>query len=330
MQTYPTRKTLMQYITTLNNEDLLSTRATCKSFYKLTSEELDRRIKPVFIENIKEFDVDNVSMFPNWRPKIAFIFDFNNPRSKDFMSSRYTSFQINLYDDRPGIVNKFRFHSLSQICNGSINVLYFNVEGMFHTIGLWERRMREAKLIVAFRGEDFADMEEDIYSELSFFSQENLMSQSDIERDINFIIARYIENHSVPICYALHSENMCFTRKKGVFVMFSGSGVEASTFLVKTTNEEELKEKLLEWKFELDFLESHHIISFHFTIDSMEPTNSEEIFSEIFSIQPVILRLSEHDLDETGLIYYNRTTEVKKNPGPVYAIVGYKKFAVQQ
>uniref|UniRef100_A0A8R1Y115 Uncharacterized protein n=1 Tax=Onchocerca volvulus TaxID=6282 RepID=A0A8R1Y115_ONCVO len=57
----------------------------------------------------------------------------------------------------------------------------------------------------------------------------------------------------------------------------------------------------------------------------MEPTNSEEIFREIFGIQPAILRLFASDLAETGLIYCN-STKVKRNPGPVYAIVGYKKF----
>ncbi|VDM98666.1 unnamed protein product [Onchocerca ochengi] len=108
--------------------------------------------------------------------------------------------------------------------------------------------------------------------------------------------------------------------------MFSGSNVEASTFLVETTKEEELKEKLLEWRSKLDFLESHHIISFHFTKELMEPTNSEEIFRETFGIQPATLRLSQPWLTETGLIYWDSTTDSVRNRGPVFAIIGYKEI----
>uniref|UniRef100_A0A8R1TM57 Uncharacterized protein n=1 Tax=Onchocerca volvulus TaxID=6282 RepID=A0A8R1TM57_ONCVO len=115
-------------------------------------------------------------------------------------------------------------------------------------------------------------------------------------------------------------------KSNGLFVMFSGSNVETSTFLVESTDEEKLREKFSKWKSELDFLKSHHIIPFHFTKESMEPTNSENIFREIFGIQPVTLRLSASELAETGLIYCNSMMMARKNPGSVYAIVGYKKF----
>uniref|UniRef100_A0A8R1Y8U7 Uncharacterized protein n=2 Tax=Onchocerca TaxID=6281 RepID=A0A8R1Y8U7_ONCVO len=161
---------------------------------------------------------------------------------------------------------------------------------------------REAKLIIAF-GEN-----------------------SDIESDINSYIAPSIESRSVSIFYALHNDEEWIEWMHRLFVIFSGSNIEKSMFLVETTDEEELREKLLIWKSELDFLESHHIIPFHFTKESMEPTNSEEIFREIFGIQPAILRLSASELAETGVIYYDSTSKARRNPGPVYAIVGYKKF----
>uniref|UniRef100_A0A8R1U0P6 Uncharacterized protein n=1 Tax=Onchocerca volvulus TaxID=6282 RepID=A0A8R1U0P6_ONCVO len=133
-----------------------------------------------------------------------------------------------------------------------------------------------------------------------------------------------MENRSVPICYVLHVDEIQLAWSHRLFVMFSGSNVEASTFLVETIAEEKLRKKLLKWKSELDFLESHYITAFYFTKESKESTNSEKIFSETFDIQPITLRLAASELIEIGLIYYNST--MKRNPGSVYAIVGYKKF----
>uniref|UniRef100_A0A8R1XS29 Uncharacterized protein n=1 Tax=Onchocerca volvulus TaxID=6282 RepID=A0A8R1XS29_ONCVO len=74
MQSYPTRKTLMQYIATLSNKDLLSTRAlvfalnsTCKLFYKLPSEKLNQRIKPLFMRSTRKSGSTYVSMVPKDR-----------------------------------------------------------------------------------------------------------------------------------------------------------------------------------------------------------------------------------------------------------------------
>ncbi|OZC06367.1 hypothetical protein X798_06643 [Onchocerca flexuosa] len=135
-----------------------------------------------------------------------------------------------------------------------------------------------------------------------------------------------MENISVPICYVLHIDEIQFPWSDRLFIMFSGSNIKASTFLIGTTDEEKLRKKFLKWKSELDFLESHHITVFHFTKESMKSTTSEKIFSETFGIQPITLRLPASELIETGLIYFNSTTKTKRNPGSVYAIIGNKKF----
>uniref|UniRef100_A0A8R1TM53 Uncharacterized protein n=1 Tax=Onchocerca volvulus TaxID=6282 RepID=A0A8R1TM53_ONCVO len=154
----------------------------------------------------------------------------------------------------------------------------------------------------------------------------SVFSPFGIEFDINANIALHLsENQSVPICYAFHINDI-YEWGASLFLVFGGSNVEASTFLVETTNEEKLREKLLKWKSELDFLESHHIIPFHFTKESAEPTNSENIFREVFGIHPLTLRLAASELAETGLIHCNSTTNTTRNPSSVYAIVGYKKF----
>uniref|UniRef100_A0A8R1U2J7 Uncharacterized protein n=1 Tax=Onchocerca volvulus TaxID=6282 RepID=A0A8R1U2J7_ONCVO len=64
-----------------------------------------------------------------------------------------------------------------------------------------------------------------------------------------------------------------------LFLVFGGSNVEASTFLVETTNEEKLREKLLKWK-------------------------------------PATLRLSASELAETGLIHCNSTSKLRGIQAP--------------
>ncbi|VDO76777.1 unnamed protein product [Onchocerca flexuosa] len=56
---------------------------------------------------------------------------------------------------------------------------------------------------------------------------------------------RFMESRSVSICYASQIEEPWISR---LFVTFSGNNVETSAFLVETTDEEELREKLLKWK----------------------------------------------------------------------------------
>ncbi|VDN00633.1 unnamed protein product, partial [Onchocerca ochengi] len=82
---------------------------------------------------------------------------------------------------------------------------------------------RRVKLIIAFR--------------------EKNVSPSDIESDVNSIIAPLMENRSVPICYVLHVDEIQLAWSHRLFVMFSGSNVEASTFLVETIAEEKTEKE---------------------------------------------------------------------------------------
>ncbi|EJD74075.1 hypothetical protein LOAG_18555 [Loa loa] len=110
-------------------------------------------------------------------------------------------------------------------------------------------------------------------------------------------------------------------------LMFYGPDVKASTFLVeKNDTSDILKTKFEDWKKELLFLNSHQVIAFHFTVvNSTEPEDSEEIFSNTFPDIPLsTLRL----LDESSLTGVDYQIETKSDfyIGPVYAIVGFRKF----
>ncbi|EJD73417.1 hypothetical protein LOAG_19160, partial [Loa loa] len=76
---------------------------------------------------------------------------------------------------------------------------------------------------------------------------------------------------------------------------------------------------------ELSFLNSHQVIAFHFTVvNDTEPEDSEEIFSNTFPDIPLsTLRL----LDESSLILIRH--QFRAYLGPVYAIVGFRKFGVE-
>ncbi|MCP9262826.1 hypothetical protein DINM_006106 [Dirofilaria immitis] len=107
---------------------------------------------------------------------------------------------------------------------------------------------------------------------------------------------------------------------------FYGDDVNASTLAVDTRNEEAMRRKLLMWKEELPFLDTHQTIAFHFTmVNGNEPENSEQIFSDTFpNIQLSTLRL----IGGPSIIGVSNQfeTESRFDVGPVYAIVGFKKF----
>ncbi|EJD74711.1 hypothetical protein LOAG_18011 [Loa loa] len=138
---------------------------------------------------------------------------------------------------------------------------------------------------------------------------------------------------SAPICVVAQQDN----RKndthnnpeevQGNILAFYGSDVKASTLLVdKNDNSEMLKIKFEDWKEELLFLNSHQVIAFHFTVvNGTEPEDSEEIFSNTFPDIPLsTLRL----LDESSMTGVNYQVGTKSDfyVGPVYAVVGFRKF----
>ncbi|OZC06107.1 hypothetical protein X798_06908 [Onchocerca flexuosa] len=332
MLSYPTLKRLTQYFTTLNNKDLLSARGSCKSFHELASKLLNVRNKPLIITNgiisstidqqifstYKKINTSDFLKLQRWQPEFALLFDdCNKPTLSRYMPFDCLHFQIRPYDNRFDILLNFpngRVLGNNLPRNGVIipkmrdaSVNFIISSDRFKLFSTEELKMlHKAKFIIAFGG--------------------SVLSPSDIELDINSNIVPHLSKiQSVSICYAFQVNCMNEWGYR-VFLLFSGSNVETSTFLVETTNEEKLREKLLKWKSELNFLESHHIIPFHFTKESMEPANSESIFREIFGIQPATLRLSASELAETGLIYCNSPKSITRNPSSVFAIVGYKKF----
>ncbi|OZC05527.1 hypothetical protein X798_07499, partial [Onchocerca flexuosa] len=64
----------------------------------------------------------------------------------------------------------------------------------------------KVKLIIAFR--------------------ESVVSPTDIETDIDFIIAPHMESNFVPICYVLHIDEFQLAWSDSLFVMSSGSNIE--------------------------------------------------------------------------------------------------------
>ncbi|VDN02482.1 unnamed protein product [Thelazia callipaeda] len=114
---------------------------------------------------------------------------------------------------------------------------------------------------------------------------------------------------------------------QSVHLIFYGIHVEASVRSVNINcNEEELRNIFLQWKQNIDFLETHQIIAFHFSPFGAEPENRDAIFRDVFGYQPV-----------TYHTFGNRTKVGRSWPakmcikqeitfGPQYAIVGFKKF----
>ncbi|EJD73518.1 hypothetical protein LOAG_19063, partial [Loa loa] len=145
-------------------------------------------------------------------------------------------------------------------------------------------------------------------------------------------IAKKIRNENVnaPICIIDQPEN----RREYINVigmpkvlLFYGPDVKASTLLVeKNDTSDILKTRFEKWKEELLFLNSHQVIAFHFTVvNGTEAEDSEEIFSNTFPDIPLsTLRL----LDKSSLTGVDYQVEKKSDfyIGPVYAIVGFRKF----
>ncbi|EJD73562.1 hypothetical protein LOAG_19021, partial [Loa loa] len=141
------------------------------------------------------------------------------------------------------------------------------------------------------------------------------------------------ENVSAPICIVDQPDN----RKEYInaigmpeVLVFYGSDVKVSTILVKKKdNSRSLKTRFKKWKKKLLFLNSHQVIAFHFTVvNETEPEDSEEIFSNTFPDIPLsTLRLLDKS-SLTGVNYKDKTTLMKSRfrAGPVYAIVGFRKF----
>ncbi|KAM3718038.1 Papilin [Dirofilaria immitis] len=74
-------------------------------------------------------------------------------------------------------------------------------------------------------------------------------------------------------------------------LIFYGSNIEVSTFLVKTKDEIVLRKKLLEWKHGLRFLRTHNIIAFHI-MENETLAIEGTIFREIFDVEPFSIKIT--------------------------------------
>ncbi|KAM3720130.1 Geminin coiled-coil domain-containing protein [Dirofilaria immitis] len=133
----------------------------------------------------------------------------------------------------------------------------------------WKTAIKEAKLVF-------------IFSKVSWSEMESATSD----------ILSIRKNRSLPIIYVksyMYFPNMPSYYYPFSSIIFHGSNVEASTFLVKTKDEKELREELLEWKRGLYFLKNYNIIAFYFMENEMITTNGK-IFREIFNTEPFSVR----------------------------------------
>uniref|UniRef100_A0A8R1XQ41 Uncharacterized protein n=1 Tax=Onchocerca volvulus TaxID=6282 RepID=A0A8R1XQ41_ONCVO len=149
------------------------------------------------------------------------------------------------------------------------------------------------------------------------------------------------QSYRMPICVASQanlrdelknaSEEACIF-DNNVYV-FRGPNMKVATLVIKTKNERELKRTLQDWKKTLNFLDSHQIIAFHFTtIDGKEPKNSEQLFSETFPDIRLNTLLLFGEKSITGVNYQIQnliSTKSRFTPGPVYVIVGLRKFGYE-
>ncbi|MCP9262861.1 hypothetical protein DINM_006127 [Dirofilaria immitis] len=103
-------------------------------------------------------------------------------------------------------------------------------------------------------------------------------------------------------------------------IIFYGSNVEASTFLVKAKDEKELGEKT----YGLGFLKSHYIIAFHFMENETLATNGN-IFREIFDIELLPMHIPTECGNVIGLAHRNSTLN-SLNDGEMFSTIGFKKF----
>ncbi|VIO90750.1 Uncharacterized protein BM_BM10661 [Brugia malayi] len=339
----PITDSITKNFATFKNSDLLSMRNVCKYFRKSANEVLNERIKPLVIVNgtirnaanqkifslykqqlntisASDDEFKNFSMLQKWHAENGLLFDDYNdltPLKRRLSGPMYL--RIAPFGNSMIIDHELSLYSGSKLSNGhprsaiifpkmphaSISMKVF--AGRAHVYSRqWLKVMREPKLIVAF--------------------QNNALSLSDIMTTVDTKISPLLKDRSVPICYALQVESEIRFKRLSSFVVFHGSNVEASVFVEETANEEELRQKLLEWKNGLKFLESHHIVAFRLHKVNVEPENSEKIFSEIFGIELSTLRLPMSDRYETGSIYFNSHSKAEKLLGPTYAIVGFKKI----
>ncbi|KAM3720987.1 Bifunctional protein GlmU [Dirofilaria immitis] len=103
-------------------------------------------------------------------------------------------------------------------------------------------------------------------------------------------------------------------------MIFGGNDVEASTLVVKTNNEAELREQFQRWNIEtISNWDNYQKMAFHFPMnDSDEPNNSESLFNEVFN--DVKLVMCDSHVNTTASVF---SSHGEAQSGSIYAIVGF-------
>ncbi|MCP9256787.1 hypothetical protein DINM_000003, partial [Dirofilaria immitis] len=282
-----------KYLAALPSSDLLPVRISGKSLCVFATEVLLKRIKPLFIKDGNITNPIDRWIFPTYETSEDIYRDF-------FAVSKWQSqFLLSKSNDLESA--KYKSASLTTFASALPKMPYF-FRMRTHQISLLSRK--EAKLVF-------------IFSKVSWSEMESATSD----------ILSIRKNRSLPIIYV--KSYMYFPYMPPYYypflsIVFHGSNVEASTFLVKTKDEKELREELLEWKRGLYFLKNYNIIAFYFMENEMITTNGK-IFREIFNTEPFSVRFHKDWSKDVGLVHLNSTTS-SLNDGSVFAIIGFKKY----
>ncbi|MCP9257711.1 hypothetical protein DINM_000916 [Dirofilaria immitis] len=288
-----------KYLAALPSSDLLPVRISGKSLCVFATEVLLKRIKPLFIKDGNITNPIDRWIFPTYETSEDIYRDF-------FAVAKWQSqFSPNESNDLESIKRKPA--SLTTFASALPKMPYF-FRMRTHQISLLSRvpsfrgswLHKEAKLVF-------------IFSKVSWSEMESATSD----------ILSIRKNRSLPIIYVksyMYFPNMPSYYYPFSSIIFHGSNVEASTFLVKTKDEKELREELLEWKRGLYFLKNYNIIAFYFMENEMITTNGK-IFREIFNTEPFSVRFHKDWSKDVGLVHLNSTTS-SLNDGSVFAIIG--------
>ncbi|KAM3715115.1 Alpha-bisabolene synthase [Dirofilaria immitis] len=104
-------------------------------------------------------------------------------------------------------------------------------------------------------------------------------------------------------------------------VIFGGENVEASTFVVKTDNEAELREQFEQWNTEtISSWYNYQKIAIHITSTHfIEPKNSENLFNEVFNDVKLTTRYLSNNSASSVLSSCDGFQR-----GSIYAIIGFR------
>ncbi|KAM3720136.1 30S ribosomal protein [Dirofilaria immitis] len=296
-----------KYLAALPSSDLLPVRISGKSLCVFATEVLLKRIKPLFIKDGNITNPIDRWIFPTYETSEDIYRDFFAvskwqsqfllSKSNDLESAKYKSASVACFHQcYSSLIPQFSQINFDNICKcASKDAIFFpnaytpNIAAVKGTIifrnyvtehkSKWKTAIKEAKLVF-------------IFSKVSWSEMESATSD----------ILSIRKNRSLPIIYV--KSYMYFPYMPPYYypflsIVFHGSNVEASTFLVKTKDEKELREELLEWKRGLYFLKNYNIIAFYFMENEMITTNGK-IFREIFNTEPFSVRFHKDWSKDVG------------------------------